>query len=138
MLHYECLKLIQILMKQILLSLILLNSVILKAQDPCDGPAGCPIYEHIKDEGEHMLEQFMGAAVVVLVVMGVGGAAASAGGEPSEFSLDKNIIQPGIQIMPLDSRFEVNTLTLEKLDFHNEFDFNKTSINLLELKYKLN
>ena len=85
-----------------------------------------------------MLEQFMGAAVVVLVVMGVGGAAASAGGESSEFNLDKNIIQPGIQIMPLDSRFEVNTLTLEKLDFHNEFDFNKTSINLLELKYKFN
>ena len=125
-------------MKQIVLTLILLNPFFLKAQDPCDGPAGCPIYEHIKDEGEHMLEQFMGAAVVVLVVMGVGGAAASAGGESSEFNLDKNIIQPGIQIMPLDSRFEVNTLTLEKLDFHNEFDFNKTSINLLELKYKFN
>ena len=67
-------------MKQILLSLVLLNPFFVKAQDPCDGPAGCPIYEHIKDEGEHMLEQFMGAAVVVLVVMGVGGAAASAGG----------------------------------------------------------
>ena len=77
-------------------------------------------------------------SVVVLVVMGVGGAAASAGGEPSVLNLDKNILHPGIQIMPLDSRFEVNTLTLEKLDFHNDFDFNKTSINLLELKYKFN
>ena len=85
-----------------------------------------------------MLEQFMGAAVVVLVVVGVGGAVASAGGGSTEFNVDKNSIKPGIQIMPLDSRFEVNTLTLEKLDFHNEFDFNKTSINLLELKYKFN
>ena len=125
-------------MKQIIISLLLFHSLFLDAQEPCDGPAGCPIYEHIKDEGEHMLEKFMGAAVVVLVVVGVGGAAASAGGESSEFNLDKNAIKPGIQIMPLDSRFEVNTLTLEKLDFHNEFDFNKTSINLLELKYKFN
>ena len=124
-------------MKQIFLSLLLIHPFFVKAQEPCDGPAGCPIYEHIKDEGEHMLEQFMGAAVVVLVVVGVGGAAASAGGS-SEFNVDKNAIKPGIQIMPLDSRFEVNTLTLEKLDFHNEFDFNKTSINLLELKYKFN
>ena len=125
-------------MKQILLSLLLIHPLFVNAQDPCDGPAGCPIYEHIKDEGEHMLEQFMGAAVVVLVVVGVGGAAASAGDESSQFNLDKNTIKPGIQIMPLDSRFEVNTLTLDKLDFHNEFDFDKTSINLLELKYKLN
>ena len=125
-------------MKQIILSLLLIHPLFVNAQEPCDGPAGCPIYEHIKDEGEHMLEQFMGAAVVVLVVMGVGGAAASAGGEPSLLNLDKNILHPGIQIMPLDSRFEVNTLTLEKLDFHNDFDFNKTSINLLELKYKFN
>ena len=125
-------------MKQIILSLLLIHPLFVNAQEPCDGPAGCPIYEHIKDEGEHMLEQFMGAAVVVLVVMGVGGAAASAGGEPSVLNLDKNILHPGIQIMPLDSRFEVNTLTLEKLDFHNDFDFNKTSINLLELKYKFN
>ena len=125
-------------MKQVFLSLLLIHPFLVKAQEPCDGPAGCPIYEHIKDEGEHMLEQFMGAAVVVLVVVGVGGAAASAGGGSSEFNVDKNAIKPGIQIMPLDSRFEINTLTLEKLDFHNEFDFNKTSINLLELKYKLN
>ena len=126
-------------MKQIILSLLLIHPLFVNAQEPCDGPAGCPIYEHIKDEGEHMLEQFMGAAVVVLVVAGVGGAAAaSAGGGSSEFNLDKNAIKPGIQILPLDSRFEVNTLTLEKLDFHNEFDFNKTSINLLELKYKFN
>ena len=125
-------------MKQILLSLLLIQPLFVNAQDPCDGPAGCPIYEHIKDEGEHMLEQFMGAAVVVLLVVGVGGAAASAGEGSSEFNVDKNAIKPGIQIMPLDSRFEVNTLTLEKLDFHNEFDFNKTSINLLELKYKFN
>ena len=125
-------------MKQILLSLLLIQPLFVNAQDPCDGPAGCPIYEHIKDEGEHMLEQFMGAAVVVLLVVGVGGAAASAGGESLEFNQDKNAIKPGIQIMPLDSRFEVNTLTLEKLDFHNEFDFNITSINLLELKYKFN
>ena len=125
-------------MKQILLSLLLIQPLFVNAQDPCDGPAGCPIYEHIKDEGEHMLEQFMGAAVVVLLVVGVGGVAASAGGESLEFNQDKNAIKPGIQIMPLDSRFEVNTLTLEKLDFHNEFDFNITSINLLELKYKFN
>jgi len=125
-------------MKQIILSLLLIHPLFVNAQEPCDGPAGCPIYEHIKDEGEHMLEQFMGAAVVVLVVVGVGGAAASAGVGPSEFNIDKNAIQPGIQIMPLDSRFEVNTLTLEKLDFHNEFDFNKISVNLLEVKYRFN
>ena len=126
-------------MKQIVLSLLLIHPLLVNAQEPCDGPAGCPIYEHIKDEGEHMLEQFMGAAVVVLVVVGIGGAAAaSAGGGSTEFNVDKNSIKPGVQIMPLDSRFEVNTLTLEKLDFHNEFHFNKTSINLLELKYKFN
>ncbi len=125
-------------MKNLFISLLLINPLFLKAQEPCDGPAGCPIYEHIKDEGEHMLEQFMGAAVVVLVVVGVGGAAASAGVGSSEFNIDKNTIQPGIQIMPLDSRFEVNTLTLEKLDFHNEFDFNKASVNLLEVKYRFN
>ena len=125
-------------MKKIFLSLILINSLFIEAQEPCDGPAGCPIYEHIKDEGDHMLEQFMSVAVVALVVIGVGGAAVSASGESVEFNFDNNPFKSGMQIMPLDSKLEINTLTPQISRFDTEFYFNKTSINLLELKYKFN
>ena len=125
-------------MKKIFLSLILINSLFLEAQEPCDGPAGCPIYEHIKDEGDHMLEQFMNVAVVAILVIGVGGAAVSASGESVEFNFDNNPLKGGMQIMPLDSKFEINTLTPQISKFDTEFYFNKTSINLLEVKYKFN
>ena len=125
-------------MKKIFLSLILINSLFIEAQEPCDGPAGCPIYEHIKDEGDHMLEQFMSVAVVAILVLGVGGAAVSASGESVEFNFDNNSLKSGVQIMPLDSKLEINTLTPQISEFHTEFYFNKTSINLLEVKYKFN
>lgn len=125
-------------MKKIFLSLILINSLFIEAQEPCDGPAGCPIYEHIKDEGDHMLEQFMSVAVVAILVLGVGGAAVSANGESVEFNFDNDPFKTGMQIMPIDSKLEINSLTPETSKFDSEFYFNKTSINLLEVKYKFN
>lgn len=125
-------------MKKIFLSLILINSLFIEAQEPCDGPAGCPIYEHIKDEEDHMLEQFMSVAVVALVVIEVGGAAVSASGESVEFNFDNDPFKTGMQIMPIDSKLEINSLTPETSKFDSEFYFNKTSINLLEVKYKFN
>ena len=59
-----------------------------------------------------MLEQFMGAAVVVLVVVGLCWMYIFFTSccisyikveESSEFNVDKNAIKPGIQIMYLDS-----------------------------------
>ena len=125
-------------MKKIFLSLILINSLFIEAQEPCDGPAGCPIYEHIKDEGDHMLEQFMSVAVVGILVLGLGGAAVSASGESVELNFDNNPLKSGMQIMPLDSKLEINTLTTQISKFNTEFYFNKTSINLLKFKYKFN
>ena len=126
-------------MKKILLMFLAVNPLFLNAGtgDPCDGPAGCPIYEHIKDEGDNLLKEFLPAAVVVLLITSSAGAVTS-GADSDLLNIDKNTYLPGIQMMPIESKFEINTFTLDQSMFNKDFDLNKTSFNLLEVKYKFN
>ena len=40
--------------------------------------------------------------------------------------------------MPVDSNFEINSLTIGEFEFSEEFDIDNSQINLLEVKYKFN
>ena len=40
--------------------------------------------------------------------------------------------------MPEDSMLEINSLTIGKFEFSEEFDIDNSQINLLEIKYKFN
>ena len=128
-------------MKHLFFSLILLNTIHLQAAnpDPCDGPAGCPIIEHIKDEGDKMLEMFLPVAIGVMLVASIGGAATSGlDGKDSQFKVDRNEFIAGIQLMPVESNFEINSLTLTSFETLEVPETSTLQVNLLEFKYKFN
>jgi len=127
-------------MKQLLLTLLLINPFYLSANgDPCDGPVGCPIVENVKDDMDEVAK-YLGVLLVGMAVIGAGAGAVAAGeaGEETSFNIDKNSLSPGLQLMPVDSKFEINSLTIGEFEFSEEFDIDNSQINLLEIKYKFN
>ena len=124
-------------MKQLFLTLLLINPFYLAANgDPCDGPVGCPIVENVKDDMDEVAK-YLGVLMIGMVVIGAG--AGAVGGEAlNDYNFDKNSLSPGLQLMPVDSNFEINSLTIGEFEFSEEFDIDNSQINLLEIKYKFN
>ena len=124
-------------MKQLFLTLLLINPFYLAANgDPCDGPVGCPIVENVKDDMDEVAK-YLGVLMIGTLVIGAG--AGAVGGEAlTDYSFDKNLLSPGLQLMPEDSMLEINSLTIGKFEFSEEFDIDNSQINLLEIKYKFN
>ena len=75
---------------------------------------------------------------IQLAVAGAGAVAAGEAGEQTSFNIDKNTLAPGLQLMPANSNFEINSLTIGEFKFSEEFDIDNSQINLLEIKYKFN
>jgi peptidase E len=84
--------------------------------------------------------KYLGVLLVGMAIIGAGAGAVAAGeaGEQTSFNIDKNTLAPGLQLMPANSNFEINSLTIGEFKFSEEFDIDNSQINLLEIKYKFN